>query len=853
MSKRKANFFGKLRVVYEPNTFIGGVGATYITSASDYVSLSNDLSNSDVVNFSIDNNDNVSFNVNKSYGLTNNSPFPAINSLTYFIDKDSNITIFLGLRDCLNVKHIYLPSLTTLSGQNNFNDANDLRHINLESVTTSNNRFQLDDARNLKKLDLRSLAAITSNSSNGAINTLSKLERLYIGNLTTINEKQRLNNLIRNTGRFPNFYNVGIAGTGLTVYYNSALGEANRQAFSRAGGTTLIGDTIIIDGLTWTAVRGTPSDTTEFDASPSGNNSRIANLVSAISSDNRIGSSSLTFSATNDAGAFVVYCNTSGVIGEAITVETGSGNAGTFSFQFDNLQRGFDVHETLQELKYNGVSTMVEISSPIAVNTPVLNSVVNYNGSNFVAINFNKIADNANGTDGYEVWVDDGSVYRKYFEYDEVFYSGDVIDLTNSVNEGFSIIGSKIKIRAFDGHYNFSEFSNELEIVSGNASPNTFIGGVGASLLPSASDLAIKLEGISTSDILEYNIDNNNNVSCYIPKPYNIRGNTFRQEPTLTYYIDSGNKLINIGTTLTASNDFNFFGSAQFGFLFGNFTEVIGRQSLQGTATTYFDMPFLTFIGSRDFIRNNCFFYFPKVSQVTTQAFVAFGNSHSGSILYLNNFLQTSNNGGINAEIQAYINAGGTVVWILNETPPSGVNDLTVSNITLNSFDLNFTTPASLNGVGFYEVILDDGSIISKYKPYQNINTSGDTVSGLTPNTTYNVSIYTRDIYANKSIISNQITVTTAALPEPNTFVGGVGTIYPTEVEMATKIDVSSSDIINYQVDANNNVSFFVDQQYELFVNGFNGDTDITYYVDLGDNLTKTRIQQFRDTTNFKY
>lgn len=75
---------------------------------------------------------------------------------------------------------------------------------------------------------------------------------------------------------------------------------------------------------------------------------------------------------------------------------------------------------------------------------------------------------NANGTECYEVWVEDSTPYRKMFEFAEISGSGDTLDLSELVSDTNvgTISGAKIKIRTMDGHMNYSAFSNEIEITT---------------------------------------------------------------------------------------------------------------------------------------------------------------------------------------------------------------------------------------------------------------------------------------------------------------------------------------------------------------------------------------------------
>lgn len=72
-----------------PNTFIGGVGATSVTSAADYVALCTGITTSNISSFSIDTNNNVSFYVDSAYSIkANPNNFKLDTDITYFIDAD---------------------------------------------------------------------------------------------------------------------------------------------------------------------------------------------------------------------------------------------------------------------------------------------------------------------------------------------------------------------------------------------------------------------------------------------------------------------------------------------------------------------------------------------------------------------------------------------------------------------------------------------------------------------------------------------------------------------------------------------------------------------------------------------
>lgn len=132
------------------NTFIGGVGATSVTSAADYAALTTDLVVGNITNFQIDSDNNVSFFVDATYNLGNDA-FDSDSAITYFqdtgafcIDMDNDcfrncdnlLLIELdGLAECStnnfinsstndNIQSIYIPLLTPIGGDGTTDQGN---------------------------------------------------------------------------------------------------------------------------------------------------------------------------------------------------------------------------------------------------------------------------------------------------------------------------------------------------------------------------------------------------------------------------------------------------------------------------------------------------------------------------------------------------------------------------------------------------------------------------------------------------------------------------------------------------------------------------------------------------------
>lgn len=70
---------------------------------------------------------------------------------------------------------------------------------------------------------------------------------------------------------------------------------------------------------------------------------------------------------------------------------------------------------------------------------------------------------------------------------------------------------------------------------------------------------------------------------------------------------------------------------------------------------------------------------------------------------------------------------------------------------------------------------------------------------------------------------------------QPNTFIGGLGSLYPDKVSLATALSIDSNSVNSYSI-KNGNISCIISQSYSLPDNF--GDANLTYFIDEGDNCT---------------
>jgi hypothetical protein len=146
--------------------------------------------------------------------------------------------------------------------------------------------------------------------------------------------------------------------------------------------------------------------------------------------------------------------------------------------------------------------------------------------------------------------------------------------------------------------------------------------------------------------------------------------------------------------------------------------------------------------------------------------------SNNNTIWYFQKTLETIQAGTPHESLQRIISDGGQIRYIDNFDKPNAVADLSVSNITSNSVQLDFTPPTvNTNANDFYYVYIDYVGIIFKFKYstrheisafFKEISASGDVLTGLPSGTEITMQIQTVDYYHNVSDYSNIVTFTTS-------------------------------------------------------------------------------------------
>lgn len=331
---------------------------------------------------------------------------------------------------------------------------------------------------------------------------------------------------------------------------------------------------------------------------------------------------------------------------------------------------------------------------------------------------------------------------------------------------------------------------NPYRFVNTEFPANLFIGGVGATSVTSASDLAA-LTTLDVSDISYFTVDGNNNVKCLVEVDFNLLANAFYNDTDLTYFVDIDGHLDQIlaGSfrgipnckTLVAINSrtnvssYTLRDSGIYTYLTDrSFSVIANFQMAYFSSVKYLRMTNVGNLSAYAGMRNlNAIlrFYIPSATTFSATDYDGAGEVFylikTGCIIYVN----SSYDGGTlpHALDYAVTSRSATLVYVNDFTAPNAVSDLSASNITSSGCDLNFTAPSSTNALDFYEVWIENidldewhkDRVVGRYNINQEITATGDTITGLTTGTNYKIWIVACDEFWNRSAISNEITITT--------------------------------------------------------------------------------------------
>ena len=345
---------------------------------------------------------------------------------------------------------------------------------------------------------------------------------------------------------------------------------------------------------------------------------------------------------------------------------------------------------------------------------------------------------------------------------------------------------------------------------------NTYIGGVGASDITSASELA-NMMTIGVNSIQNFTINANNDIACLITSKYKFTdkflgssGSTFTSE--CTYFFDAEGYL----EKMFLQQFYNV----------PNGISVFLSPTVEGLRNSAFDANF----GSSP---SNYIEYCVAPNAIfdssTTDTNVFRSNSTSLNI-YVNNFNETSNAGNPAADLTARSYA--SINYQTNTDAPSKVTAITVDSSTATTIDISWTAPSSSNSIDGY-FIFQDNSYVGF--------TSTESYT-LTSSLSVSVNIITLDNQGNTSGISDEIYIDTEAR---NFIIEGVSSLIATKNDLLLEMFDDTSAyyqgiVENFTVDGDD-VSFNLtssEEQHQikwLNIGGFT--TIMKSYLDIGGNI----------------
>jgi len=277
---------------------------------------------------------------------------------------------------------------------------------------------------------------------------------------------------------------------------------------------------------------------------------------------------------------------------------------------------------------------------------------------------------------------------------------------------------------------------------------NTEIGGV-ASTISTPALLAAKL-GISVGAISNFSIVGSD-IKCKITGSYAIPVSAFGVSSPCTFYKDTDglvNYIFNSAFLNTSAGGVADFKNAL----------TVENDVFRATSFTKFLLKNAVNISVNCFYANTAsdVFYIPNCTNLGGSALynAVFENCNATAKIYANPSLATNNAGSEDGDISYARARGCTINYVTNFTAPDQITDLSAGTIYNTAVQLNFTAPSSTNAIDYYECYANG---VKK----NNITASGQYITELNTNTAYNITLIAVDIFYNKSVVSNSLSVTT--------------------------------------------------------------------------------------------
>jgi len=264
--------------------------------------------------------------------------------------------------------------------------------------------------------------------------------------------------------------------------------------------------------------------------------------------------------------------------------------------------------------------------------------------------------------------------------------------------------------------------------------PNTFIGGVGATIVTGTTQLAAKLS-VSSGQIHNFSIDSNNNVSCYIGRNYTMNARAFYYDNDITYYFDLDGKCTYLENQVFHNNK-NI--SKYHVLIFPSVTGCDYGLSSGGGAGTRNKAGIMCFpkmepIGPSGTTNSNCFSWC----------------DFNGNV-YVESANQTNNLGAPDLDITGAVSSAiaSRIVYSTNTNAPSEATGISTISATTTSIHIQWDAVSHSNTIDYYLVIVDGNFVGSP-------STTSLNVGGLTTATSYDFKIIVVDEMGNTSKFSN--------------------------------------------------------------------------------------------------
>ena len=440
------------------NTFIGGLAGTYPTAAALAGILS--ITSANILNYTIDGSD-IKCLINAAYTINSQSIFN--NTLiTYWYDSQGqcNGVNLRNFSNCDNLEAVYFPNIPQVGWTGSFYSFdgcdNYFADARFPGVTlTHNGAFNNLDTQ---KLYLPSVTNITPETGvvRQAFNLLRSARHIIIPLATTMTESKY---------RTDQPFLFGTLAFNCKIYINSAISTTGVPAIELSVGTVLVGETLELNGLVYTAVNGAPADATEFDISSGNGNTIAGEIRDAINADVRVGTIAGNLTAYSTTNRLIIYGD-NGAEGNKMTNDISALSGTSYTFSDNNQFHGGGRESwwlfVAKKLRNSNIIVVDDIGSPPSVPQPT-NFRIDFIHEKGCRVRWDDpIEPNINGHGGVEVWV------REIPPDEDIDRANEYLSL-GTFNSGIMIRTLEngrtyaIRLRAFDGHHHYSGFTGEIE------------------------------------------------------------------------------------------------------------------------------------------------------------------------------------------------------------------------------------------------------------------------------------------------------------------------------------------------------------------------------------------------------